>query len=345
MASLTPTLALQRKEQRIRFVETHIKQLNQADDELTISAITGDASFRLYFRVRATQSQYVLMDVPPDKGSIEAFIHLNHVFSQGGLAVPEIFAFDTELGFVLLEDLGSVHLADIIAQQGDYRYYSELLAWLPQIATLEVSKWMNTYDAPFIEQEINIFKSWLLESWLGYRCSPEVTRNWQLLVSRLSESMITQPQVVMHRDFHSRNIMYSQAGGRLIDYQDAVVGPVCYDAVSLLKDCYLKLPSQQFEQLKRESYQHLADAGLLPDMSFAQYVESFNLTGLQRHLKAAGIFARLHLRDGKPGYLPSILPTLNYIVETAEMFTEFQWLATWLQSEIIPMIEKKLTES
>ncbi|KZN50683.1 aminoglycoside phosphotransferase family protein [Pseudoalteromonas luteoviolacea] len=341
MASFTPLDRLEREHHRQQFIETQFGGI----DEIDITAITGDASFRHYFRIQTAKADFILMDVPPEKGSVCEFVHLNEVFAEGGLTVPKVLAFDDKLGFVLLEDLGVIHLADLIESEHREAHYLTLLSWLPKIAKLPVSRWMKEYDSAFIVQEMEIFKSWLLEKWLGYALDDEKAGRWQHLTESLTQCMLAQPQVVMHRDFHSRNVMFHQGEGRLIDYQDAVVGPVCYDAVSLLKDCYVKLPEDEFESLKKASYQQLSSHELLEGIAYEQYVDYFNLTGLQRHLKAAGIFARLNLRDGKPGYLPNILPTLDYIVEAAGAYAEYQWLATWLQSEIIPMVQDKLAES
>ncbi|KZN38942.1 hypothetical protein N480_11980 [Pseudoalteromonas luteoviolacea S2607] len=332
----------QRSQDRLQFIEQFLTQQENTPEQLKVEAITGDASFRLYFRVVVGQECYILMDVMPEKGPVLPFVKLNGNFKNSGLAVPEIYAFNEKLGFVLLEDLGSTHLADLIDHQFDKRRYQELISWLPNIAQVEPSPWMNPYDAEFIQQETNIFRVWLLESWLGITLREEMSTQWAELNTRLTEQMLAQPQTVMHRDFHSRNVMYSENNGRLIDYQDAVVGPVCYDAVSLLKDCYIRLPQAEFLELRSESYQQLLQAGLLGDMTLEQYVYHFDLTGLQRHLKAAGIFVRLHLRDGKAGYLQNIVPTLEYVVEVGNRYAEFQWLATWLQSEIIPLIKVKL---
>ncbi|TQF69836.1 aminoglycoside phosphotransferase family protein [Pseudoalteromonas luteoviolacea] len=332
----------QRQKDRLQFIEQYLGEGAGCQDLHSIEAITGDASFRLYFRVQLTSQDLILMDVTPDKGSIMPFIELNKDFQNSGLAVPTIHAFDVQLGFVLLEDLGSTHLADIIEVGFDKQKYSDLLQWLPRIASMNESNWMKPYDADFIHLEINIFRQWLVESWLGMQFPKEFEVQWQSLTERLTEQMLSQPQTVMHRDFHSRNIMYSGEKGRLIDYQDAVVGPVCYDAVSLLKDCYIKLPKEDFLSLREESFQRLDDAGVLGGMTYPQYIYHFDLTGVQRHLKAAGIFARLNLRDGKSGYLQNIVPTLLYVVEAANSYKEFQWLATWLQSEIIPSIKIKL---
>ncbi|MDK1287069.1 aminoglycoside phosphotransferase family protein [Pseudoalteromonas umbrosa] len=345
MASFTPSGRLKREHHRQQFIETQITRLLEGAGGFDITAITGDASFRLYFRVQAAHAKFILMDVPPEKGTISEFVHLNDVFSEGGLLVPEVLAFDNELGFVLLEDLGATHLADLVESEHREAHYLTLLSWLPKIAKLPASEWMREYDLAFILQEMDIFRSWLLEKWLDYSFDEEEVARWQHLTQSLAGCMLTQPQVVMHRDFHSRNVMFQQEKGRLIDYQDAVVGPICYDAVSLLKDCYVKLPADELERLKKISYQQLSDNGLLEGINYDQYIDYFNLTGLQRHLKAAGIFVRLYLRDGKPGYLPNILPTLDYIVEAANAYTDYQWLATWLQSEIMPMVQDKLAES
>ncbi|KZN58023.1 aminoglycoside phosphotransferase family protein [Pseudoalteromonas luteoviolacea] len=342
MTRLNSDEIVQRSQDRLKFIELYLTQQENTPEQLKFEAITGDASFRLYFRVVVGQERYILMDVTPEKGSVVPFVKLNENFKKNGLAVPEIHAFNEKLGFVLLEDLGSTHLADLIDHQFDKRKYRELISWLPKIAQVKASPWMNPYDAEFIQQETNIFRLWLLESWLGVTLFEEMSMQWTELNAKLTEQMLAQPQTVMHRDFHSRNVMYSENAGRLIDYQDAVMGPVCYDAVSLLKDCYIRLPQTEFLELRSESYQQLFKAGLLGDMTFDQYVYHFDLTGLQRHLKAAGIFVRLHLRDGKAGYLQSIIPTLEYVVEVGNRYSEFQWLATWLQSEIIPLIQVKL---
>ncbi|MCF2857886.1 phosphotransferase [Pseudoalteromonas sp. SMS1] len=336
------TVTEQRHRDRVYFIAQYLTHNAYPDTNPTLEAITGDASFRLYFRVKLASTALILMDVAPIKGSIEPFVELNNDFKNSGLKVPQIHAYDIERGFVLLEDLGSIHLADVIDAQFDTTKYSELLSWIPQIAKMGHSKWMNPYDNDFISQETNLFRQWLVEAWLGIEMPVALEAQWQDLTQRLTNQMRAQPQTVMHRDFHSRNIMYCSGEGRLIDYQDAVVGPVCYDAVSLLKDCYIKLPQAAFLSLRKESFQRLEQAGVLDGMTYQQYIYHFDLTGMQRHLKAAGIFVRLNLRDGKAGYLQNILPTLEYVIDVSNSYNDFQWLATWLQSEIIPLIQIKL---
>ncbi|TMP38068.1 aminoglycoside phosphotransferase family protein [Pseudoalteromonas rubra] len=308
-----------------------------------VTALDGDASFRRYFRIIHEDSRLILLDVAPEVGDVHAFVELNALFRKGAVRVPHIVAADGALGFVLLEDLGTEHLADRLgAQDDDLEYYETLIEMLPDIARLPESPHMKPYDATFIDMELDIFSEWLLTHWLNYEVTESWQRQWRALKKTLISTMLEQAQVTMHRDFHSRNIMWHQQQWVVIDYQDAVQGPVCYDVVSLLKDCYHTLPEEQFEHLQRHSFDVLSKAGLITDSSYTDYQQQLALTGLQRHLKAAGIFARLYLRDGKPGYLRNILPTLQYIYDAAKCVDTFQWLATCVQSEIIPLTKAKL---
>lgn len=306
--------------------------------------VTADASFRRYFRVFQQEQSYILMDSVPDKVDNQPFVELNHSFTQAGLFLPRILKKEMHSGLLLLEDLGSVHLADHLNCTGRTQYYKEVINLLPDIANVENSAWMKAYDSDFITKELEIFEEWLLTDWLQYELSQFHKRQWHMLKQTLVECMLTQPQVTMHRDFHSRNIMQHKGRWALIDYQDAVQGPVTYDAVSLLRDCYFKLPDEEFGALQSYSYDKLKHAGCLGNMRFSDYQYNFDLTGLQRHLKAAGIFVRLWLRDGKAGYLKNIIPTLNYVIDVAKCYESFQWLATWLLHEIMPLIKRKLNQ-
>ncbi|KAF7775386.1 hypothetical protein PCIT_a1566 [Pseudoalteromonas citrea] len=307
-----------------------------------VEVVTGDASFRRYLRVHKESESYILMDSDPSKVNNDPFVELNASFSQVGLRVPEIIATDMTHGLLLLNDLGCEHLADLLQSPDRLKYYKSVLALIPSIAKVAYSPYMKPYDSAFIQQEIEIFEQWLLAGWLDYELDDYQNAQWQLCKHQLVENMLSQPQTTMHRDFHSRNIMRDEYHWVLIDYQDAVQGPVTYDVVSLLRDCYFRLPDDEFSLLHNESYHILTSAGLLNGMSYTDYQRYFDLTGLQRHLKAAGIFIRLLLRDNKGGYLNNIIPTLEYVIEVAERYECFQWLATWLANEIMPLIDNKL---
>ena len=307
-------------------------------------AITSDASFRQYYRVKTDSKNLILMDSPAALIDNRPFIELQQDFARSGLVVPQVLATNLELGFILLSDLGSEHLADRLSLDSRVSDYKSVLSLLPQIASIPSSQWMKSYDRDFIRLEINIFKEWLIEKWLGLSVSEEHQRLWYELEASLIEVMLQQPQVTMHRDFHSRNIMKTPDGWALIDFQDAVQGPISYDAVSLLKDCYFTLPEHEFDQLLKYNFELIYKQGLLEGLSYEKYCDYFHQTGLQRHLKAAGIFCRLLLRDGKSGYLQNLLPTLDYICKASKQYEQFQWLATWLDNEIIPLVKLKLEQ-
>jgi aminoglycoside/choline kinase family phosphotransferase len=307
-----------------------------------LEEITSDASFRKYLRVYQGKKSYILMDSDPRKVNNVPFVGLNDSFKQVGIRVPKILASDMTNGVLLLNDLGGVHLADLLESPHRLQYYRTILQLIPSIAKVANSSHMKLYDDVFIEQEIDIFEQWLLGNWLDYQFDDNQKERWMLFKEELVKNILLQPKCTMHRDFHSRNIMRDQYGWALIDYQDAVQGPVTYDVVSLLRDCYFKLPDDEFLSLLHDSYRILTDAGLLDGMPYSQYQYYFDLTGVQRHLKAAGIFVRLLLRDKKAGYLNNIIPTLNYVIEVAKQYENFQWLATWMMSEIMPLIKHKL---
>lgn len=316
------------------------KQLGER--AFTCEAITSDASFRQYYRVNTESESLILMDSPTDLVDNRPFIELQQSFSQAGLLVPNVIASDLGNGFILLNDLGAEHLADRQLLPTRQKDYEAVLALLPSVALIPSSRWMKPYNAEFIQFEINIFKEWLIEKWLGIGFSSKQLQLWHGLEETLITAMLEQPQVTMHRDFHSRNIMKVSGDWALIDFQDAVRGPVSYDAVSLLRDCYFTLPHTEFNHLLEYNFEIMKSKNLLGELSFQQYHYYFNLTGLQRHLKASGIFCRLLIRDGKAGYLKNILPTLQYVLLVSEQYEEFQWLATWLDNEIIPSTKQKL---
>ena len=312
-------------------------------EEIQFHPITSDASFRCYYRVQANGQSYILMDSDPHKVDNAPFVSLNTAFCNQGLLVPQILHTDLLHGLLLLNDLGCEHLADRVNTDSRYQDYLDVLALIPYVAMIPKCEHMKPYDASFIAMELDIFWQWLICDWLELNNNDLPVEQWHKTTSLLVEAMLCQPQVTMHRDFHSRNIMHVEHQWALIDYQDAVQGPVTYDAVSLLRDCYYQLPKDEFNKLRLYSYERLSEAGLLPDMSSTQYCYYFDLTGLQRHLKAAGIFCRLLLRDNKTGYLENIIPTLQYVEDVAKCYEPFQWLATWLRHDIMPKVEAKLS--
>lgn len=327
------------------FLTQNLPNLKE-QQSLNIELITGDASFRKYYRVSVLSQSYILMVSPPELVNNEPFIELNTLFNQGDFKVPSILAVDREHGFLLIEDLGSTHFADCLGQGKDTELYQQVIALLPQIATLPSSSAMKPYDAAFIDLELEIFNEWLVQNFCKIEMDVGAKKNWQQVKQQLINALEMQPKVTMHRDYHSRNLMLWNEQWAIIDYQDAVQGPLTYDLVSLTKDCYQVLPQALRSSLVKYGFTQYEKAGLTHGLSYSDFEMLYTLTGIQRHLKAAGIFCRLSLRDGKQGYLPHVLDTLNYVIEACEevanAFPVLGYFAEWLQVSVKPQLEAKL---
>ena len=225
-----------------QFLNPHFKE-----DEYQLAAITGDASFRRYFRVNTSDQSYIVMDSDPDKLDNTPYIELNKVFSQHGFKLPKILQADEKQGFFLLSDLGNTHLADLLGDEDRTLHYKHLIKLSAQWAQIPPAQYMKVFDDDFLQFELSIFRDWLVDNFIGEQLSVDEQQMWQQACELLVNNALEQPIVTVHRDFHSRNIMRTGQQWAIIDYQDAVQGPVCYDLVSLLRDCYFKLPEQELD--------------------------------------------------------------------------------------------------
>lgn len=305
--------------------------------------ISGDASFRRYFRVFVNNDSYIVVDSPPNLIDIVPFIQLADSYSRQGIAVPKVIASDRELGVMLLSDLGDTQLLSVLNKETLQQYYSEALGLLTDIAKVTQTQAgpLPKYDAAFVTRELDIFCEWLALHHLGLTVD-EVNIRTAAAFKVLTENAMSQPQAGMHRDYHSRNLMLQDGQLKVIDFQDAVIGPVTYDAVSLLRDCYIRWPDSDVELLMQQHYQQCLNDKLIgADVSFAQYRRWFDLMGIQRHVKAAGIFARLNYRDNKPAYMADIPLTLEYIRDIAARYQELQGFSKWIAEVIIPAVTAK----
>lgn len=322
-------------------------QLQQ--DNVELSVVSGDASFRHYFRCTLGKKSWVVMDAPPDKEDSSGFVHIAKKWRKQGIRVPEIMAFNEEEGFLLLSDFGDNLLLSALnpehaeIQQGRH-YYTKAMNTLVRIQRIDPSQLsLPEYDSALLQQEMSLFKDWLLEAKLGLSLSDEESQGLTACLSLLEKRALAQHQVTVHRDFHARNLMIcddDELG--VIDFQDAVSGPITYDLVSLLRDCYIVWPTDCVTEWCREFYKLLSDEGISTLGSFEHFKEDFDLMGLQRHIKVAGIFARLSLRDEKHGYLADIPRTLEYILSVCKQLildspSQFQIL-----SSLVNLIENKV---
>lgn len=309
----------------------------------SIRPASSDASFRRYFRVVHRDGCDVVMDAPPDKETTEPFVRIAGLLGNAGLHVPAIRQQNRSQGFLLLEDLGSISVLDALNQteQADRIYQAALDSlWLLQTGVEIGGCGLAGYDRPLLLRELGIFHEWFLEKLLGIML-PESLRHQ--VDEFLIDSALQQPQVCVHRDYHSRNLMWlddDQAPG-VIDFQDAVIGPVTYDLVSLLRDCYVSWPQAQVRQWCLAYYQRLFAAGMVA-VAFERFQRWFDLMGLQRHLKAIGIFSRLHLRDGKSGYLADIPRTIAYVEAVCGNYPELAGFSGFLRQQILPVYRAKL---
>lgn len=312
---------------------------------------SSDASFRRYFRVRASddcmnagditiaEQQFIVMDAPPPQENVEPFIRIAELLAQSQVNVPTIFQQNLSDGFLLLEDFGSQCFLDRLNADTAADLYQSAFDSLFKLQTQTSiqNSGLPYYDEPLLHRELAIFDEWFLTRLLDLQIPTAV---WETVRALLAASALEQPRICVHRDYHSRNLMVldSDSPG-VIDFQDAVIGPITYDLVSLLRDCYIAWPEQQVEQWRFNYFERLRQEGLV-NCSHAQFKRWFDLMGLQRHLKAIGIFSRLHLRDGKSNYLSDIPRTLNYVTTVCAVYPELTEFNDFLRQHVPPALRR-----
>ncbi|MGN5160416.1 aminoglycoside phosphotransferase family protein [Aeromonas dhakensis] len=310
------------------------------DASLQLTLISGDASFRRYHR----GGGLIWVDANPKTEKNHEFVRNASALHAGGLLAPEVRAVDYEQGLLAVTDLGDTQLISCLNADNVQAWYGKAIALLPRLGAVELD--LEPFDSAFMARENSIFPEWLLGHHLQLTLSDEEQQLLDETFACLTENNLTQPQGVMHRDFHSRNLMV--CGGEtpadselaVIDFQDMVIGPLSYDLVSLLKDCYVRWPDAVIEQGMRLGFDTLQQANLLGGLDYAAFRRAADLTGMQRHLKAAGIFTRLYHRDGKSGYLKDIPRTLGYVVDVCSShgaaYPVLARFGQWLAQVVLP---------
>ncbi len=292
-----------------------------------IAPASADASFRRYFRVRFNTTSRIVMDAPPQQEDCRPFIHVSALMAGIGLHVPVVLRQDLQQGFLLLTDLGEqMYLPALNADTVEDLYGDALQALLR--LQMHGPADLPPYDRDLLMTEMELFRHWYLQRHLGLQLSQSENAIIDTAFNYLAEQALQQPRVIVHRDYHSRNLMLSTPNPGILDFQDAVIGPITYDLVSLLRDCYIAWPRSQVMGWVRKYYRQAQSEGLLENVSEAQFVHWFDLMGIQRHLKASGIFARLNYRDAKPGYLQDIPRTLGYVLDVGK---DYPLLASFVE--------------
>jgi len=300
-------------------------------DFSSIRPASSDASFRRYFRIDSDKSPYIVMDAPPDKEKIEPFIHVDELFRESGVAVPEILAKNIEDGFLLLSDLGSRTYLTELTEKNASQLYREAMQALVRIQMVSRPGALPEYNREALLRELKLFPEWYMTRHLGEAVTPErqavLDRTFDILLA----NNLAQPQVFVHRDYHSRNLMYLENGNPgILDFQDALYGPVTYDLVSLLKDAYVEWEEAKVLDWVIRYWEMARKVGLPVNPDIDEFYRDFEFMGVQRHLKVLGIFARLYHRDGKENYLKDIPLVMKYASKTAHRYSELAPLANLL---------------
>ena len=290
--------------------------------------VSGDASFRRYFRFHDGLRSVILMDAPPEKEDSAPFVDIAHRLKSAGLNAPSILSFDLEKGFGLLEDFGDTLYRELISENTVDAIFPELFSLLDGLARRVNTDGLPHYSAGALLQELDLFKSWYLET---HRQRPMSRREqivWDEVCSLLVESAQNQPQVFVHKDFHSCNLLETPAGPGIIDFQDGLRGPVSYDLVSLIWDRYVAWPRSRLE-----AWMSAAHAMLPVEDNREEWIRCCDWMGLQRNLKIVGIFARLRHRDGKQGYVEMIPRFYQYLLDVLPRYPEFREFKLMLEQK------------
>jgi len=301
-----------------------------------------DASFRRYFRVNGTTS-LIVMDAPPPQEDCRPFVQIAAYLESMGLNAPRVLEADLDRGYLLLSDLGSKQYLtemELHPQTAESLYGDAIDALLRlQDKGGEFRRKLPLYGEKLLRIEMSLFHDWLCQRYLSLQFSDVDETSWRACCDDLQTVALAQSSVFVHRDYHSRNLMFiDNDNPGILDFQDAVDGPLTYDLVSLLKDCYVKWPEEQTNSRLKYFY---ARSPIAATKDFSEFQRDFDLMGVQRHLKAAGIFARLCMRDGKSGYLQDIPRTLSYIVDIAPRYAELEFLGELIALRVLPAIEAK----
>jgi hypothetical protein len=305
-----------------------------------IAPASADASFRRYFRVTRGDDSYIVMDAPPEKESLGPFLSVAKLLLAIGLNVPVTLARDQKRGFLLLSDLGSRQYLDELAADGAAdRLYADALAALCKMQTAdpELARELPSYSRELLMREMELMPEWFLQRHLGIDVSAAERGMLDRLFEALTQCALSQPAAFVHRDYHSRNLLVcARDNPGILDFQDAVRGPVTYDLVSLLKDCYIDWPRSRVREWALRYRERLLAEGFPLGASESEFIRGFDLVGLQRHIKVLGIFARLYYRDGKPQYLGDLPRVLRYTQEAAADYAQTREFADFIVRRIEP---------
>jgi aminoglycoside/choline kinase family phosphotransferase len=339
--------------------ETIEQLLDKRCAGLKLTPVSGDASFRRYFRAEVGADSFIAVDAPPEHEDSDRFLRVSNLLLDAGLAVPKVYAIDSGRGFMLLADLGdALYLPELESQQrggGEQtvdRLYQQAIDSLLVLQQRVEPERLPPYDQSALRDEGALFAPWFCEGLLRYALNKDELALIDRVLDLLEQAALAQPVVAVHRDFHSRNLMlldkekFPRASGPgIIDFQDAVAGPYSYDLVSLLRDCYIFWPDPEVRAWCDYYLRGAHERGMLKQVDSKRLRHDLDLMGLQRHLKVLGVFARLAIRDKKTGYLADIPLVIRYILEVTRDYPDLAPLAEfrqWFVEHLLPKTESLL---
>ena len=310
--------------QQAGFTETTVKHLQPS---------SSDASFRRYFRWHSESLDLVLMDAPPPREDCRPFVKMAHLLAEGGLHVPKVWAQDLEQGFLVLSDLGLQTWLEILNDENADALFSLAIDALITLQKIPVQNaQLPTYDEALLRRELQLFPEWYVQCELGIRFSEQQEYLWQQACDVLLESALKQSSVLVHRDYMPRNLMLSTPNPGILDFQDAVQGPVSYDIISLFKDAFISWPEERVKIWLQQYWDKARANGIALPETFQAFHDDCDLMGVQRHLKVIGIFSRICHRDGKPRYLADVPRFFSYLQQVLERQPTLAPLAQLLAS-------------
>ena len=300
--------------------------------DFSVTPASDDASFRRYFRISrgGAQPSLIVMDAPPERENCRQFLHVAHLFAAAGVHVPKIHSQDLEQGFLILSDLGRTTYLDALDNGNAVKLYGDAFDALLRIQLASRPGVLPDYDKELLDRELHLFADWYVARQLQRELNAVQRDTLEKSFSILLENNLAQPRVFVHRDYHSRNLMVCDPRPGILDFQDAVYGPITYDIVSLLRDAYIAWKEDRVIDLAIRYWEKARAAKLPVAADFADFYRDFEWMGAQRQLKVLGIFARLSFRDGKNGYLKDQPLVMRYLRSTCERYHELAPLARLL---------------
>lgn len=325
--------------ERLESLQNWLRESLKTSD-FNLKPASEDASFRYYYRLSLDHKTYIVMDAPPEQEDCEPFIKVNRILSECRVNVPIIHNMDLAQGFLLLSDFGNDHYLNKLDHTNAGQLYTDAIRTIISMQLDADTAQLPPYDSALLQREMHLFTDWLLAKHLKIELNNDQTKAIETIFNLLEQNALEQPQAFVHRDFHSRNLMLTEANNPgVIDFQDAVVGPVSYDLMSLLKDCYIKWPKDEINDWVDFYLNERVSRNAALDVDRQQFQRWFDLMGVQRHLKASGIFARLSHRDGKHGFLKDVPRTLSYIVDLKQSYQELVPLCQLIEDLVLPKLE------